>query len=45
VVLATGTCLVPESDFTLTPGDEVRIEIDNLGRLVTPVGTVTDIDP
>jgi 2-dehydro-3-deoxy-D-arabinonate dehydratase len=45
VVLATGTCLVPESDFTLTPGDEVRIEIDGLGRLVTPVGTVTDIDP
>ncbi len=45
VVLATGTCLVPESDFTLTPGDEVRIEIDGLGRLVTPVGAVTDIDP
>ncbi|MEU6411241.1 fumarylacetoacetate hydrolase family protein [Microbispora sp. NPDC046933] len=44
VVLATGTCLVPESDFTLTPGDEVRIEIDGLGRLVTPVGTVADID-
>ncbi|MEU7884104.1 hypothetical protein AB0B54_01265 [Microbispora bryophytorum] len=45
MVLATGTCLVPESDFTLRPGDEVRIEIDGLGRLVTPVGAVTGIDP
>ncbi|WP_083502070.1 fumarylacetoacetate hydrolase family protein [Sphaerimonospora mesophila] len=44
VVLATGTCLVPEGDFTLLPGDEVRIEIDGLGALVTPVRKTGDID-
>ncbi|MEU8195662.1 fumarylacetoacetate hydrolase family protein [Microbispora amethystogenes] len=44
VILTTGTCLVPESDFTLTPGDEVTIEIDGLGRLVTPVSAVDGID-
>ena len=30
VFIMTGTCLVPEDDFTLTPGDSVRIEVGNL---------------
>jgi len=36
-VLATGTGIVPEMDFTLTPGDVVDIEISEVGRLSTPV--------
>jgi 2-dehydro-3-deoxy-D-arabinonate dehydratase len=35
--LLTGTGIVPEGDFTLEPGDEVRIEIDGIGRLTNPV--------
>jgi 2-dehydro-3-deoxy-D-arabinonate dehydratase len=37
VVLSTGTALVPDSPFTLLPGDEVEIEIDGLGLLRNPV--------
>ncbi len=37
VVLLTGTGIVPPSDFTLLPGDIVRIEIDGLGVLENPV--------
>jgi 2-dehydro-3-deoxy-D-arabinonate dehydratase len=37
VILSTGTGLVPEMDFTLRPGDEVRIVIDQVGTLVNPV--------
>jgi 2-dehydro-3-deoxy-D-arabinonate dehydratase len=37
-VLLTGTGLVPANDFTLRPGDEVRIGIDGLGELVNAVG-------
>lgn len=36
-VLATGTGLVPELDFTLRAGDRVDIEIENVGRLSNPV--------
>ncbi len=37
VVLSTGTCLVPETPFTLTAGDQVEIEIDEVGTLSNPV--------
>jgi 2-dehydro-3-deoxy-D-arabinonate dehydratase len=37
VILSTGTALVPESPFTLEPGDIVEIEIDDLGTLRNPV--------
>jgi 2-dehydro-3-deoxy-D-arabinonate dehydratase len=35
--LLTGTGIVPDPGFTLEAGDEVRIEIDGIGRLVNPV--------
>jgi 2-dehydro-3-deoxy-D-arabinonate dehydratase len=35
--LLTGTGLVPPNDFSLAPGDEVRISVDGLGILVNPV--------
>jgi 2-dehydro-3-deoxy-D-arabinonate dehydratase len=37
VVLSTGTALVPDTPFTLQPGDEVEISIDGLGTLRNPV--------
>jgi 2-dehydro-3-deoxy-D-arabinonate dehydratase len=37
VVVCTGTALVPDSPFTLAAGDEVEIEVDQLGRLRNPV--------
>ncbi len=36
-ILSTGTALVPDSPFTLLPGDEVHIQIDALGELTNPV--------
>ncbi|QKY19300.1 fumarylacetoacetate hydrolase family protein [Halolamina sp. CBA1230] len=36
-VLLTGTSLVPEGEFTLRPGDTVRIDIEGIGELVNPV--------
>jgi 2-dehydro-3-deoxy-D-arabinonate dehydratase len=36
-VLMTGTCIVPDDDFTLTDGDEVLIEIEKIGTLRNPV--------
>lgn len=36
-VLATGTGIVPSMDFTLLPGDEVRIEIGEVGVLTNHV--------
>jgi 2-dehydro-3-deoxy-D-arabinonate dehydratase len=36
-VLSTGTGIVPEMDFTLCAGDEVWIEIDEVGTLRNPV--------
>ena len=35
--LMTGTGIVPGTDFTLAAGDEIRIEIDGVGRLVNTV--------
>jgi 2-dehydro-3-deoxy-D-arabinonate dehydratase len=37
VFLMTGTGIVPGADFTLAPGDEIRIEIAGVGRLVNAV--------
>jgi 2-dehydro-3-deoxy-D-arabinonate dehydratase len=37
VFLYTGTALVPESQFTLEPGDMVQIDIEQLGTLRNPV--------
>ena len=36
-VLSTGTGLVPELDFTLPPGDRVRIRVDGVGTLANDV--------
>jgi 2-dehydro-3-deoxy-D-arabinonate dehydratase len=35
--LLTGTGIVPESDFTLAPGDEIEIKIEPIGTLVNRV--------
>jgi 2-dehydro-3-deoxy-D-arabinonate dehydratase len=35
--LMTGTGIVPAKDFTLEPGDEIRISIDKIGTLVNVV--------
>lgn len=43
VVLATGTGIVPELDFTLQPGDVVVIEIEGVGRLANRV--TVGVDP
>ncbi|HVZ55964.1 MAG TPA: fumarylacetoacetate hydrolase family protein [Chitinophagaceae bacterium] len=37
-LLMTGTCLVPPPDFTLRPGDDVEIEITDIGILINRVG-------
>jgi 2-dehydro-3-deoxy-D-arabinonate dehydratase len=37
VILLTGTGIVPESGFTLRPGDVVQIHIDGIGTLTNPV--------
>ena len=37
VLLMTGTGVVPESHFTLQPGDRVDISIDGIGTLSNPV--------
>jgi 2-dehydro-3-deoxy-D-arabinonate dehydratase len=39
-VLLTGTALVPDSDFTLRPGDDVEIQIEDIGTLHNGVRTV-----
>jgi 2-dehydro-3-deoxy-D-arabinonate dehydratase len=39
-VLLTGTALVPDSDFTLRPGDEIEIELEDIGTLRNGVVTV-----
>jgi len=36
--LMTGTCLVPDNDFTLAKGDRVEITIDHIGTLNNTVG-------
>ncbi|MEO8395638.1 MAG: fumarylacetoacetate hydrolase family protein, partial [Chloroflexota bacterium] len=40
VVLLTGTGIVPPSDFTLAPGDEVTISIEGVGTLTNTVKVV-----
>jgi 2-dehydro-3-deoxy-D-arabinonate dehydratase len=35
--LLTGTGIVPDSSFTLQPGDVVEITVDGIGTLVNPV--------
>jgi 2-dehydro-3-deoxy-D-arabinonate dehydratase len=42
VILSTGTGLVPEMDFSLCPGDVVRITIDQIGILTNTVVTGKD---
>lgn len=37
VFLMTGTCLVPDNDFTLKENDVVEISIDNIGTLINTV--------
>jgi 2-dehydro-3-deoxy-D-arabinonate dehydratase len=37
VVLLTGTGIVPPNEFSLRPGDVIRIEIDGIGTLENPV--------
>jgi 2-dehydro-3-deoxy-D-arabinonate dehydratase len=36
--LMTGTCVVPDNDFTLQQGDRITIHIDNIGELLNTVG-------
>ncbi|WP_332696113.1 fumarylacetoacetate hydrolase family protein [Halalkalibacter lacteus] len=36
-VLLTGTCIVPPNEFTLDDGDQIEIEISNIGKLSNPV--------
>ncbi|MDQ0199355.1 fumarylacetoacetate hydrolase family protein [Neobacillus ginsengisoli] len=36
-VLLTGTCIVPDEDFTLADGDVIEIEISGIGVLRNPV--------
>jgi 2-dehydro-3-deoxy-D-arabinonate dehydratase len=40
-ILSTGTGLVPELDFTLRPGDEVRIDVTGIGSLTNTVRPAT----
>jgi 2-dehydro-3-deoxy-D-arabinonate dehydratase len=37
VVLLSGTSIVPPSDFTLRPGDEVKVDVPGIGTLTNPV--------
>ena len=37
-LIMTGTGIVPENDFTLKNGDEIKISIDGIGTLVNEVG-------
>jgi 2-dehydro-3-deoxy-D-arabinonate dehydratase len=36
-LIMTGTGIVPPNDFTLCPGDEIKITIDNIGTLINTV--------
>lgn len=42
VILSTGTGIVPPDEFTLQPGDEVEIEIEQIGTLRNPVIRLAD---
>ena len=39
-LIMTGTGIVPPSDFTLNPEDEIKIKIDPIGTLVNVVGKI-----
>jgi 2-dehydro-3-deoxy-D-arabinonate dehydratase len=43
VILATGTSVVPTLTLSLSLGDVVEIDIDGLGRLMTPVASATAV--
>jgi 2-dehydro-3-deoxy-D-arabinonate dehydratase len=43
VILATGTSVVPALTLSLSHDDLVEIEVDGLGRLVTPVASATAV--
>lgn len=36
--LMTGTCVVPDNDFTLQQGDQITIAIEGIGELINTVG-------
>ena len=36
-MLSTGTGIVPDLDFTLEPGDEITISVEQIGDLTNPV--------
>lgn len=38
VLLMTGTGIIPQDEFSLSPGDTVSITIDGIGTLTNPVG-------
>jgi 2-dehydro-3-deoxy-D-arabinonate dehydratase len=40
VVLLSGTSIVPPTDFTLRPGDEVEVDVPGIGTLSNPVARV-----
>lgn len=42
--LLTGTCIVPDDSFTLEEGDEIEIEIDQIGILRNPVKMANHIE-
>jgi 2-dehydro-3-deoxy-D-arabinonate dehydratase len=42
VVLSTGTGIIPGMEFSLQAGDEVRIDIDQVGSLTNPVVVGTE---
>ncbi len=35
--LMTGTCVVPDNDFTLQSGDRITMQIDGIGTLINTV--------
>jgi 2-dehydro-3-deoxy-D-arabinonate dehydratase len=39
-LLMTGTGIVPPTDFSLRPGDVIRITIDGIGELINPVKVI-----
>jgi 2-dehydro-3-deoxy-D-arabinonate dehydratase len=44
-LLATGTGIVPELEFTALPGDVVHIQIKEVGTLVNPVTRIGQLPP
>jgi 2-dehydro-3-deoxy-D-arabinonate dehydratase len=44
-VLLTGTCIVPPNEFTLADGDQIEIEISEIGVLQNPVRLANPVVP